>query len=302
MSPSEPLQAEDDETILEFAVRKRLSKEQLVELSSSLGGSRQGSRDDLAEQLLGIKGLKVRDTLGKLSIEDLKVIARRFDVPEPARPTSASALFGSILGDEKTALIKRIEEVASKQRGPRPRAAASGTRTEPSRPQGPSPVSAAESAHPPEREDEKHPPPREVGVNITVVTQPPGTVQRSGLPEVVAFIESYRFGASWPDEKHYEAELLGALRAKFTVGSVFNQVQVQGGGRVDIEACKVGIEVKVPTTTKHVEELVTQVMKYQRHYEENMIAVIIGRGVPEHKVTQWVAQMRSNKVTVIEKP
>ena len=60
-----------DETILEFAVRDRLTRQQIRDLLDSMGGSTAGNREEMAERLLGLRGLKERAVLDQLSASAL---------------------------------------------------------------------------------------------------------------------------------------------------------------------------------------------------------------------------------------
>ena len=130
-SDSRGSEGDEAETIIEYVVRERLTREQLVDLLASLGGQKQGARDELAERLLGIRGLKAKDVLQKLSTDDLKLVAKRFDVPEPSKPTTPGGFLNSMFSDEKSGLVKRIDEAASKERASVSRSAAKGTQSAP---------------------------------------------------------------------------------------------------------------------------------------------------------------------------
>src|SRR5579871_617887 len=118
---SEAGAGDQEETIVEYVVRERLTKDQLVELLVSLGGQKQGSRDELGERLLAIRGLKPRDVLTKLATDDLKVVIRRFGVPEPSKSGGLMGFANAVLSDDRSSMVKRIDEVAIKQRTPIPR-------------------------------------------------------------------------------------------------------------------------------------------------------------------------------------
>src|SRR2546427_9508301 len=116
--PNEVSRGQNDsgETILEFVVRDRLTRQQIRDLLDSLGGSTSGNREEMAERLLGERGLREREVLSLLSLEDLKRVEKRFGIPAPKGSGSILDVF---FGDETKALIDRIEKVASKQRAPR---------------------------------------------------------------------------------------------------------------------------------------------------------------------------------------
>ncbi len=113
--PSSGLHA--DETVLEYAVRSRLGRTEIKELLERLGEPTSGGRDETAERLLGTPGLKLKDVLDRLELDDLKVVQRRFDVPAP-KPSG----FG-IFTNEKKDLVEAISKAAARDRYPAPKGA-----------------------------------------------------------------------------------------------------------------------------------------------------------------------------------
>jgi hypothetical protein len=304
---------DQEDTILEYVVRERLSKEQLSDLLASLGGQKTGSRVDLSERLLAIKGLRARDALSKLGMDDLKLVIRRFGIPEPAKPSGIFGLASSVLGDDRSSMLKRIEDVAIQQRSPRPR-------SEPKAPVAHAATttlgaSASNASEPRVAETEsvaagRKPGPYEpltvapsqsqgsVQLNVSVSAAPAASHVKPSLSAVVTFIEGYKFGGSWPDEDGFEAELLGALRTRFE--GAFNQVSV-AGGKIDIKVGDIGVEVKKPKTAKQAQDLVGQILKYKGQFGPNLIAVVIVGDVREHSLSLVFDQIRANEVTVVEK-
>lgn len=275
MSSSSAQKVDDpDETILEFVVRERLTKEQIAELSSSLGGPKQGSRDDLAERLLAIRGLKAKDALSKLSTDELKIVARRFDVPEGQKPSTAGGFLGQLLGDERASLIKRIDEVASKQRLPRPPAtlspaAPSAAAASPVEDVGrETPVTLRETKSAAAKSSVAEV--REVARPAPQMTAPPAGAPGPTFDEVASFVEEYRFRANWKTEESYEAEMFGALSTRFGHSLVERQKRTPGGIpdlRVKRHP-KAGnaettyVEMKVPKTSQECRSIAPQIQDY----------------------------------------
>jgi len=271
-----------EETILEYTVRERLTKEQLVELLSSLGGQKQGKTEELAERLLAIKGLKPKDALSKLSTDDLKVIVRRFAIPEPPKPSSLFGMAGAILADDRSTLVKRIDDVASKQRAPVPRSAPPRGAPE-VKPPTPAPPPAAEAKPAPRRAPEptpQQPPPPE---RIVEASRPPPPTPAAGAPaslpafqETRDFVGSYKFAYQWDSEDLYEAELLGALRGRFGVNNAVRQ-QGESGRVYDIVVRNSArIEVKLPKAKAELDRMIGQVRRYLSQHPGGVIVVIIG--------------------------
>jgi hypothetical protein len=290
---------EDEETILEYVVRERLSKEHIIDLSTSLGGPRQGSRDELAERLLSIRGSKTRDALAKLSTDDLKLVVRRFDVPEAPKPATPSGFLNSILSDERSSLIKRIEEVASKQRAPRPSAPGAsgpsvGTKTGAASPVqesqsdlggtkgGAAPIPAVEASTPPPSTRVQ---PREADPVPSVRPHSPAPPLVGGsdavqFEELCRFLDGYNFTKRWDSEDLYEAELGGAISGHFRGQKVVHQMAV-GGTKADIVALGAVIEIKYPKTRQPLQTLVGQVEDYQRLFANRVVVVLCSGGLRE---------------------
>src|SRR5579871_131869 len=280
---SEAGAGDQEETIVEYVVRERLTKDQLVELLVSLGGQKQGSRDELGERLLAIRGLKPRDVLTKLATDDLKVVIRRFGVPEPSKSGGLMGFANAVLSDDRSSMVKRIDEVAIKQRTPIPRGHPQPPRSnsqpasmtgeapaarEPAPVRAPAPASVP--TNPPERTSEavsRTPPIPSVG----------GTP--AGLPvfqETRDFVGAYKFAYQWDSEDLYEAELLGALRGRFGSNNAIRQ-QGDSGRVYDIVVRNAArIEVKLPKQKTELDRMIGQVGRYLSQHPGGVIVVIIG--------------------------
>jgi hypothetical protein len=283
--PSPTDSAEGEETVIEFAVRERLTKEAVVELLISMGGQRQGSRDELCERLLAIRGLKARDVLGKLGTDDLKLIARRFDVPESPKSTSPFDFVNRALSDEKSSLVKRIEEFAAKQRAPRSRSSPTVARpappTPPSPPQTPTPEPARTPHTPVPSPGPSALPPEPASRGTTYSSPAPplvGLSDQGMFDGLCKFLESYTFTKRWTDEGLFEAELGGAISGHFPGQKVVHQMAV-GGTKADIVACGAVIEIKYPKNKQPLQTLTGQVEGYQRLFGNRVVVVICSGGM-----------------------
>ena len=278
MTPAES--SGENETIIEFAVRERLTKEQISDLLASLGGQRQGSREEVDERLLAITGLKPKDVLSKLSTEGLRVIVRRFDVPQAAKPTGPLGFAASILGDERSALIKRIEPVAEEQRAP---TVASKPPTPPPELTPPAPKARQPKSTPPPAAASR--PEAPVPAPVEPPTAPPvhAPVAPAGSPvglpafqETRDFVGSYKFAYQWDSEDLYEAELLGALRGRFGANNAIRQ-QGESGRVYDIVVRNSArVEVKVPKQKTDLDRMSGQVRRYLAQHPGGVIVVIVG--------------------------
>lgn len=269
----------ENETILEYVVRERLSRPQIRELLDGLGSQTSGNKEELAERLLSLRGLKEPDVLKLLDVDDLKRVQKRFAVPAPS---GTGGLVGMFLGDEKGDLVKAIMKVAGQQRAPRPRSNR-GTESSSSEALPPAPASSPSVTQPP-RAAPTQPPASKEPTNST-------PRQVTGMPtpgpsfeDVCAFVDGYRFRSQWPKENHYEAELYGALTARFHP-SVVGRQERKSYGIPDITvkasvlpsgSIPTFIEMKVPENPGQVRQIEDQVKKYLEGGATNLIVVLVG--------------------------
>lgn len=264
---------------MEFAVRERLSKDAITDLLGSLGGQRQGSRDELAERLLGIRGLNPKEVVYKLSSDDLRVIIRRFAVPASPKPNSLLGFGKSLFSDERSEMLDRVEKATEKERAPRPKIdiAAPATASTPiaaPEPELPKQVAKTLRARPPTETVR----PQAQPMSVTVSVQPAmgdGASTPPSFDSVNAFVQSYNFPYTWDSEGHYEAELLGALRATYGEGSVSRQ-QADSGKRYDLVVKGASrIELKLPSSKAELDRMETQVQRYMDSGGLRVIVVIL---------------------------
>jgi hypothetical protein len=295
--PPPPSRAKDEaeETIVEFVVRERLNRDQLLELLTAMGGQKQGSRDELAERLLGIRGLKPKDVLQKLSTDDLKLVAKRFDVPEAGRANTPSGFFNSLLTDERSSILKRTEDAASRERAPRPittqrstsgaaaRTGVPGSDTLPAEAEDHRGTASQSELLKPSRSSVSGPSMAEPA-RLTVRPSPAPALVGPGEPadfdDLCKFLESYTFTKRWDEEIQYEAELGGAISGRFRGQKVTHQMAV-GGTKADIVACGGVIEIKFPKTRQPLQTLSGQVDDYQKLFGNRVIVVLCSGGLRE---------------------
>lgn len=255
------------ETILEFIVRDRFTKQQIRDLLDSVGGSTSGNREEMAERLLAERGLKVREALSLLSLDDLKRVAKRFDIPV----SSGSGLLTTLFGDEKAELTERIAKVAAKQRSPEPR-----LRGIPASEIAAPPIAPVSHSGP--ASTASRPPSVRTTSTSGVLTEGPNTSQAAGLPsfqEVRDFVGAYKFAYQWGSEDLYESELLGALRGRFGINNAIRQ-QGESGRVYDIVVRNSAhIEMKLPKSKGDLDKMVGQVTRYLSQHPGGVIVVIM---------------------------
>ncbi len=119
---------------------------------------------------------------------------------------------------------------------------------------------------------------------------PPGAKSPtpSGSPpsfgDVEGFVEAYRFRSRWPTEAHYEAELYGALTARYGEEYVQRQERRTSGipditVKASVEpsgSIPTYIEMKVPLNPGQVRGIEEQVRRYVEGGITNLIVVLIG--------------------------
>jgi hypothetical protein len=268
-----------DETILEYVVRERLGRPQIRELLDGLGSQTSGNKEEMAERLLSLRGLKDQDVLKLLDLDDLKRVQKRFAVPAPS---GTGGLVGMFLGDEKGDIVKAIVKVAGQQRAPRPKSS-KGTETGPDEGSIPAPASSSAAAQPPRVLPSQPPTHKETAPASARPAAGPPTPGPS-FEDVCAFVDIYRFRSQWPKENHYEAELYGALTAKFHP-SVVSRQERKSYGIPDITvkasvlpsgSIPTYIEMKVPENPGQVRQIEDQVKKYLEGGATNLIVVLVG--------------------------
>src|SRR5207247_6270650 len=101
----------------------------------------------------------------------------------------------------------------------------------------------------------------------------PAAPQIAQLQMVSEFLESYRPSQRFRNEQAYEIEVAQAMRHHFGTENVKTQVNI-AGGRIDIEALGIGIEIKVPNSRSQLQTLLGQVSVYRNYYGPNLLVVI----------------------------
>ncbi len=254
--------AESDETILEFAVRDRLSREQIRDLLDSMGAVTSGARAEMAERLLGLRGLKDREVLNLLSNDDLKRVAKRFGIPESTG--GGGLIFDTFFGDPRKDLVDRIAKSAAKERAPRPKAVTGVAAAVATPVTGP--LYHAQTPEVPQRA-----PP-------SLFSSAGGVAQTSGAPafhEVRDFVGAYKFGYQYDDEDLYEAELLGALRGKYGIGNAVRQEGDRGRVYDIVVGNSTRIEMKLPKSKTDLDRMVGQVLSYLAKSHPGGVIVVI---------------------------
>lgn len=101
----------------------------------------------------------------------------------------------------------------------------------------------------------------------------------------MGFVDGYRFRSKWPSEDHYEAELYGALTARFSPSVVSRQERKMYGIpdiTVKTSVLPSGtiptyIEMKVPANPGQVRTIEDQIKKYLEGGARNLIVDMVGQ-------------------------
>ncbi len=234
-----------------------------------MGGSTSGSREEMAERLLGLRGLKDREVLSQLSTEDLKRIQKRFGIPDSS---GTGGLLGAFFGDEHKDLVDRISKAAAKDRAPRPRLADKAA-TPPSAPTAQMNVPPAAPA--PEAPIRPYQPTPAPPVHVPQVATPSQPVGLPAFQEVRDFVGAYKFAYQWDREDLYEAEMLGSLRGRFGINNAIRQ-QGESGRVYDIVVRNSArIEIKLPKAKAELDRMIGQVRRYMSQHPGGVIVVIV---------------------------
>lgn len=282
MTPATSSGSSDEETVLEYVVRQRLKPKHVADLLKYYGERPQGTEPEMAERLLATKALKLSDVLPKLSTDELKIVIRRYEIPEAEKQSGAAGILRSIdaLGSPERYLLKRISDFAANQRPPRPRVP-SGAQpavspapfaTTPAVVTGPG--SQAVPVSPKATERPRSLPPS--GPAPAIV----GVSDQAQFESLCQFLEGYTFTKRWGDEASYEAELGGAIAGRFPGQKVVHQMAV-GGTRADLVALGAVIEIKYPKTKQPLQTLTGQVEGYQRLFANRVVVVLCAGGITD---------------------
>lgn len=288
MTGASPLPPSEDQTILEWAVRERMTAKQISAMLDSKEVKANGSRGELAEQLLAVRSLEEREVLAILELPDLRAIARQFHIELPGQPKSgwgrAAAFFTR---DEAEELRKALLEKARGERNPIPTTASH--KLEHVSPSSHLPTAAEADRIPPAAAWSAATPPVVMRAAPSVV---PGPASASALARrdpsfdgVCEFVNGYWFRENWSDEEGYEAELFGALTAQFGKDLVTRQ-RVMPGGRPDLRVDRTPkgalseatvVEIKVPASSRECADAVRQAKRYvDPGLSKQLLVVILG--------------------------
>jgi hypothetical protein len=152
---------------------------------------------------------------------------------------------------------------------------------------------------------------RTLGEHNTVEERPPSPPPpQAPLPKipfvpeyqsVCAFLETYRPSSKFGREREFQIEIAQALRGKFGDQFIHTEVALPIAGRIDIEACRVGVELELAGSSQALLQLPGQMAAYQRVYGPNLVAVILDDTGDGQTLTNVRTAMRQSGIRTIVK-
>lgn len=125
--------------------------------------------------------------------------------------------------------------------------------------------------------------------------------QSKMFKEVYGWLSNFQHKKPENREALYEKELDIMASEKFGSKNVRTQVNVTDG-RIDMEICGVGIELKLPKSDNELEIMMKNLRKYKIHYGDNLILVMyFGKGARRDVVHAYLDQVESLGITYITK-
>jgi len=134
----------------------------------------------------------------------------------------------------------------------------------------------------------------------TTLIPEPVAPQIAQLQMVAEFLESYRPSQRFRNEQSYEIEVAQAMRHHFGPENVKTQANIPGG-RIDIDALGIGVEIKVPISRGQLQTLLGQVSMYRNYYGANVVVLIFNDFAKFQDVNEFANLLRGRGIQVFVK-
>lgn len=123
----------------------------------------------------------------------------------------------------------------------------------------------------------------------------------AAFKEVFDWLSHFQHKKPETREALYEKELDIMASERFGSKNVRTQVNVTDG-RIDLEICGVGVELKLPKSENELEIMMKNLRKYKRHYGDNLILVMyFGKGAKRDLIHDYLQQVETLGVSCITK-
>ncbi len=293
MTP-EPEDEDGAELELEYILGRFLYKEDLQDICKELELPVSGAKDDLIERVLSDEDFHPGMALSYVDKEGLKALAEDFDLRT-----------GGTREDLERRILEAIptEQTTEETTRPAPPEPAEAV-ARPSRPAASE--SSASILRPPARR-ELFAPQSPGELPLEFPEEPPSSLIPEPKAPFVAqlqmvseLLEAYRPSQRFRNEQAYEIEVAQSMRHHFGAENVKTQVNI-AGGRIDIEALGIGIEIKVPGSRSQLQTLLGQVSIYRNYYGPNLLVVIFNDFAKVQDVNEFSNLLRGRGVPVFVK-
>ena len=287
------------ESIVQFALDRYLYKEDVQELCHELGLPGGGNKEELIFRVLGAPNFQPEMALAYVDKEGLKQLCDEL---------------GLRTQGTREDLVDRLLQAIHARRGARPSPPASyqpypvappaATQSEPYMPlsyRESQPPHQAVQREPPSLQETARPVPLEFPETPSPTLLPePVAPQIAQLQMVSEFLESYRPSQRFRNEQAYEIEVAQSMRHHFGNDNVKTQANI-AGGRIDIEALGIGVEIKVPTSRGQLQTLLGQILVYRNYYGPNLVVLVFNDLAKYQDVNEFANILRGRGIQVFVK-
>jgi hypothetical protein len=298
--PSSLEQPEDEEDEgegnlgLEYILGRYLYKEDLQEICEELELTVSGSKDDLIERVLSDDDFNPEMALSYIDKDGLKSLAEELELRT-----------GGTREDLERRILDTITPESAVREATRP--APPHPAETVARPTRPAALESSASIPRPPARRELFAPQTPGELPLEFPEEPPSSL----IPEprapfvaqlqmVTEVLDAYRPSQRFRNEQAYEIEVAQSMRHHFGAENVKTQVNI-AGGRIDIEALGIGIEIKVPNARSKLQTLLGQVSVYRNYYGPNLLVVIFNDFAKVQDVNEFSNLLRGRGVPVFVK-
>jgi hypothetical protein len=283
--------------ILQYIVTEVMNKEQLQAVLRDADLPTAGRSDALAQRVLNLDGLSPKTVVGTLHTTDLQKVVKKFDIPEK-KDAGGTSILGFKVGvglftSDRERLQERVIGAITKD----PMLA-------PASPAHPAVerVAILSPAPPPPTEPPLTRSEHQVVRAAPVIAPMPTAAldQNQRFQAIASFLEAYIPSRRFRKENMYEVEISASLSQHFGPENIKTQLTTSGG-RIDIDAFGVGIEVKVPKSVGELQRLIGQATMYQRAYGTNLIVLLFGDLSKRQDLIEYANMLRASHITVFIK-
>ncbi len=297
--PKEEVPVEDSEEkdtpedIVQFILNRYLYKEDVQSLCEELDVPVSGTKEDLIDRLLNEDTFSADMALGYIDKEGLKDLCDILELRTSGTRDELERRVSGYLGSME-------DEEAEAERASSPHMAHSPEAEAPTHTAIPASDQRAmrrDLFAPQERMGQPLEFPETPSPSLIPETHAPQIAQ---LQMVAEFLRTYVPSKRFRNESAYEIEMAQAMRHHFGAENVKTQVNIYGG-RIDIEALSIGVEIKVPASRTQLQTLLGQISIYRDYYGPNLMVIVFNDLCKVQDVTEFANILLGKGVQVFIK-